>query len=336
MTRHLIVGVDAGTTAAVAALTFDGSVVGVKSGKELGLSSAVEYIMSLGKPSIIASDVDHLQELSSQLSKKFGIKLYTPEKSLTVNEKITITRGFHVSDSHQRDALAAALHAHSKHKNRLQKMSAQNMSDAAKHIVLQGNSITRSIQILAQKNPTPKPSLKPYQPLPQQSAEKKIISDLSKRVGSLTSIISEKDVELARLRSELEKTMRKKQKIVKVSKHTPSEGILQKISALERKASLLEMASAGDVFLVGVYPKVCCGITLCEQIPGDLSGIRVAFTSKSRIRELLLDKNIKVFDSKELKNEGGTYYIRAAALLEFDRRPPAVEQIISEYRRSRR
>jgi predicted RNase H-like nuclease (RuvC/YqgF family) len=84
---YLIVGVDPGTTKGIAALDFRGNVVGVLSGKEMGLDAVLEYLIGLGTVSVVATDVcpapDFVLKVASRsLAQSFMFRP-NPRKSLT-------------------------------------------------------------------------------------------------------------------------------------------------------------------------------------------------------------------------------------------------------------
>ncbi len=106
----LIVGVDAGATAAFAVVDLDGNFVDVGSGRGWG---AAELALRVSKysPKVVACDTNPPNALSKKLAALFGAKLFFPKRSLSVLEKLFATRDFGCKNAHERDALAAALKA---------------------------------------------------------------------------------------------------------------------------------------------------------------------------------------------------------------------------------
>ncbi len=117
--KPLIVGIDPGIFTGVAILDLDGNVLDVFSGKNIDRYVIIRRIEEYGKPLIIASDVSPPPDTLEKLSTTFNAKLYVPPESLSQSEKEDLVKTYlqkigsaiSVTDSHQRDALAAALYA---------------------------------------------------------------------------------------------------------------------------------------------------------------------------------------------------------------------------------
>jgi len=117
--KPLIVGIDPGIYTGIAILDLDGNVLEVFSGKNIDRHSIIRKIEEYGKPLIIASDVSPPPDTLEKLSSTFNAKLYVPSQSLSQSEKEDLVKTYlqkmecsiPVTDSHQRDALAAAIHA---------------------------------------------------------------------------------------------------------------------------------------------------------------------------------------------------------------------------------
>jgi len=116
----LTIGVDPGTTTALAVLDADGNVIELKSSKDLTTSDIIERVESLGRPAVVATDVTPVPKAVERIAKSLGARLYTPKRDMTVDEKRELVKG-HLSrvkrgptpsDTHQRDALAAAIKAY--------------------------------------------------------------------------------------------------------------------------------------------------------------------------------------------------------------------------------
>jgi uncharacterized protein len=341
MNRHLIVGVDPGTTTAVAAIGLAGELIGLHSSKDMGVSQVVNYIISLGRPSLIASDVNPPPGFVADVATKFGVRLHAPDKPLQVTEKLELTRSYETGDAHQRDALAAALNAYLAYNKKLEKIEALGLPEEVKHMVLQGNSISaakNALETAAQRTPDPEPPKESNQRQP--TAQEQMIKDLQKRVKTMQEVIEERDTQIGALREELAATRRVKH--TRAEKR-PDEGrkimsLQQQLHQMRKKESLLKNMVFRDLIPVGAYPQVIDGFTVLEDKPGDLSGIKTAFTSKGKVREHLLAHRITVYDSRELRTEDEIHYITQKRLLELERPPEKkadLEKIVNEYRLGR-
>ena len=106
-------GIDLGTTTGIAILDTNGSVISLSSKKETTKNEIVKHIMKFGNPLIIASDVNPLPKGIEKLASAVGSKVFYPNISMTYKEKVKIVDDYKekIGDSHQKDALAAALRA---------------------------------------------------------------------------------------------------------------------------------------------------------------------------------------------------------------------------------
>jgi len=129
--KSIIVGIDPGITTGIALIDFDGNILDIKSSKIISRSILIRYITDYGIPSVIATDVNPPSNFVVKIAKMLNARLYYPNKVLLVNEKHEIVQNFlkdkkiKVEDSHQRDALAAALKAYFSLKNIFDKVDSQ-------------------------------------------------------------------------------------------------------------------------------------------------------------------------------------------------------------------
>ena len=147
--KHLIVGIDAGKTAALACLDLEGKVVNVATGRFVGLEWFVSAIKDTGSPVIIASDKRKPDSLSVRLSTIFDAVLFAPETDMSVEKKKVIASKF-ASNFHERDALAAATTAYNVYVNKLrqaERMAKENNTDAdrVKAMVIKRYSVYEAV-----------------------------------------------------------------------------------------------------------------------------------------------------------------------------------------------
>lgn len=109
--KSLILGVDPGTTIGLAALDLDGNLVDLKSSRQMSLKDVVEYILSLGQPVVVASDVAKMPASVEKIRRLFQAVAYSPKEDKTQEEKATLCGDFPYSNDHERDSLAAAVEA---------------------------------------------------------------------------------------------------------------------------------------------------------------------------------------------------------------------------------
>ncbi|MEM0351064.1 MAG: DUF460 domain-containing protein [Archaeoglobaceae archaeon] len=109
--RYLIVGIDPGTTTAVAIIDLSGNLIKVKSQKDWKLADVLEFINSHGKPVIIATDKKNPPEFVNKVRASFNAILYSPKEDLTTERKRSLTMHYKFLNDHERDALASAIDA---------------------------------------------------------------------------------------------------------------------------------------------------------------------------------------------------------------------------------
>jgi len=159
--RPLIVGIDPGMITGVAILDIDGEVLKVFSGKNIDRATIVKEVEKYGKPLIIASDVFPPPEALEKLASTLRAKLYTPQQSLSQSEKEELVKTYlenlespiEVEDTHQRDALAAAINAWKSFRTKLEqienyvsKMELDVDVDKIKADVIKGLSIAQAVE----------------------------------------------------------------------------------------------------------------------------------------------------------------------------------------------
>jgi predicted RNase H-like nuclease (RuvC/YqgF family) len=120
---HVVVGVDPGTTTAVAVVGLDGSVLDVFSSRTVDAAAVTEWIVEQGRPIVVAADVTPMPETVEKLRRSFDAAGWTPESDLPVDEKQHRTREEPYDDDHQRDAMAAALSAYDAHEDQFDRIA---------------------------------------------------------------------------------------------------------------------------------------------------------------------------------------------------------------------
>jgi predicted RNase H-like nuclease (RuvC/YqgF family) len=106
--KPLIIGVDPGSTSAVAAIDLEGEIELLKSGKNFPPREIIQRIVKAGKPVVVASDKKETPSKVKKISSSIGAKLFEPEKDLSSRRKKELGKG---TNSHEKDAVASAVHA---------------------------------------------------------------------------------------------------------------------------------------------------------------------------------------------------------------------------------
>ncbi len=151
----LIVGIDPGITTAYALLDGKGNLLKMRSSKELSLNRLLAEVTAEGKVLVIGTDVKHIPGLIEKFSARVGAKIIVPEEDMKVGFKDRITKPYNPHDDHQRDALAAALHAFKEMNPTLQKvdeamkrLGKEHLAAEVKLLVLKGFTITNALESL--------------------------------------------------------------------------------------------------------------------------------------------------------------------------------------------
>ncbi|MFB6156234.1 MAG: DUF460 domain-containing protein [Haloferacaceae archaeon] len=122
---HVVVGIDPGTTTAVAVVDLDGEPLEVYSTRTDDTAAVVEWIIERGRPVVVAADVTPMPETVEGFRRSFDAAGWTPTTDLPVDEKLHRTRDAAYDNDHERDALAAALFAHDDHADQFERIGAK-------------------------------------------------------------------------------------------------------------------------------------------------------------------------------------------------------------------
>ncbi len=147
--RYLIVGIDPGTTTAFAALDLDGNLLHLQSSRQMTMSDVIEALYKVGKPLIIASDVQDMPYTVEKIRRAFSAIAFTPKQDTSVETKVELTGPYQYMNDHERDALSAALDAfrHYRHKfqNLIKRIPPGHDLDEVRARVIRGQSLEHVI-----------------------------------------------------------------------------------------------------------------------------------------------------------------------------------------------
>jgi len=353
---HLIVGVDPGTTTALAAVTLDGEVLDIHSSRDMGVDQAVRHIMSLGRASLIASDVNPAPDYVQKIASSLGCPMFTPTESLSVAEKQELACGHQIDDLHSRDALAAALNAYRKYKNKLNKIGALGYDNEVKHRVLQGTSLGNVLKRMQAENKKPEPQRSMERPTRQpipQTPEAERIKSLEKQNRMLRDELRLKEAELAeskrqasaaktRFRQDLfrKPEFKQQEKVIDSMEYNISL-LKKKLNASSKLKDLWRQLASGKIAAVGFYPEVLSGLTLVNyRLTQDdlrkIRDVRLVFTDDPKNRSLLSKAGLNTADTGNVLRTQGLAYLPSGELQRLLSKPvKSLERIIHEYRSER-
>ncbi|RZB28628.1 MAG: uncharacterized protein AEth_01888 [Candidatus Argoarchaeum ethanivorans] len=217
---YIIIGIDPGTTTAVAALKLDGERLYLGSSRTTSTADTIETLSNLGRPLVIATDVNPIPHGVERIRRSFSAVPFIPPESLSVEEKIELTQDTLYANTHERDALAAALCAYKKYKNKFvqieRKLSNYANSDEIKAKVVKGESIDAALMQYTASKPktirvkkTVKFRVRDETAATRQKEEEQL-SILKEYIDDLQKQITNKDLEIKTLHNKL-KTLRTKE-----------------------------------------------------------------------------------------------------------------------------
>jgi predicted RNase H-like nuclease (RuvC/YqgF family) len=227
---YLIVGIDPGTTTAIAALDLEGNLLHLSSSRQMSMSDVTEVLYKIGKPLIIASDVHEMPYSVEKIRRAFNGVAYTPRQDMSVETKLELASPHPYRNDHERDALSAALDAYRSYKNKFQSILKRVPPgydlDEVRAAIVRGLSVEQAIGEIRGRE-TPVVTATPQVTVQSPGDERiRILDGTVKRLRSLVKELQEeskqKDREIIRLqgrlkriRSQREDKIRKENEIVK-------------------------------------------------------------------------------------------------------------------------
>ncbi|MDD5187270.1 MAG: DUF460 domain-containing protein [Methanoregula sp.] len=209
--RYLIVGIDPGTTTAVAALDLDGNLLLLQSSRQMNMADVIESLYRTGKPLIIASDVQPMPYSVEKIRRSFSAVAYSPKQDTSVETKMELTAPFQYGNDHERDALSAALDAYRQYRNKFQNLAKRvppgHDLDEVRAGVIRGQSLEL---VLGDMNATaPEPVTEaPAVPVDGRHDERvRVLDGMVKRLRAFSDELQEeiktRDYEIHRLQARL-------------------------------------------------------------------------------------------------------------------------------------
>lgn len=147
--KYAIVGIDPGTTTAIAILDLDGNLKSAVSSRTFSFADVVEHISASGDPLVIATDVVPTPATVEKAKRVFNAVLFTPPAEVSTEEKVNLAKRFGYANDHERDAIAAAILAYNSYKSKfaqVEKKCPPLLSiDEIKAMVVRGISVDSAI-----------------------------------------------------------------------------------------------------------------------------------------------------------------------------------------------
>jgi predicted RNase H-like nuclease (RuvC/YqgF family) len=196
---RVFVGIDPGTTTAVALVALDGRVLDVMSTRTADTSEVIEWIIEHGRPVVVAADVTPMPDTVERIRASFDAAGWTPDSDLPIDEKQHRTREEGYENDHERDAMAAALFAHDDHADQIQRVTEEiprelDRGDVVSRVVGDDESLTAVVADMTETE-EPEPESTSHDPR-ELTAEEQRIKDLEAQVDRLQAHVSDLEAEL--------------------------------------------------------------------------------------------------------------------------------------------
>ena len=219
---RVIVGIDPGTTTAVAVVGLDGTVHARFSSRTADTADVTEWIIEQGRPIIVAADVEPMPETVEKFRRSFDAAAWRPTTDLPVDEKLHRTREHPYENDHERDALAAALYAYDDHEDQFERIAAKtpprlDREAVIARVVAGDQSVETAVADLrdddGEDDADEEPESDPTEPdLTEEEAEirrlRERVERLEGHTESLEDDLDERDERIAELEDELEEAKR--------------------------------------------------------------------------------------------------------------------------------
>ncbi|MBX0295643.1 DUF460 domain-containing protein [Haloarcula nitratireducens] len=240
---HVVVGVDPGTTTAVAIVGLDGEVLDVYSSRTSDRADVIEWIIERGRPVVLAADVTPMPETVEKFRRSFDAAGWEPERDLPVDEKKHRTREERYENDHERDAMAAALYAFDHHESQFDRVAEKvppqhEVGHVVDRVVAGEESVEAVLRDLEGEDESEEAATG-HQPRELTEEEKEIrrlearidrledhVEDLKGTIQQKDDRLEEKDKQLEKARQEGRREVRKDREVTRLERRN---------DALERK-----------------------------------------------------------------------------------------------------
>jgi len=232
---HVIVGVDPGTTTAVALVGLDGEVLDVHSSRTVDAADVTEWIVERGRPIVVAADVTPMPETVEKLRRSFSAAGWTPDRDLAVDVKQHRTREEAYDNDHERDAMAAALGAYDDHEDQFDRIATkvpprENVGEVTARVVAGEESVESVLADLSDDGDEDKDETE-HTPRELTDEEKEIkrlrarverleghVDDLKETIQQKDDELDQKERELSQARSEERRSVRKDREVTRLER----------------------------------------------------------------------------------------------------------------------
>ena len=336
--KPLIIGVDPGSTSAVAGIDLEGELELLESGKNFPPHEIIEKIIEAGKPVVVTSDKGKMPSKVDKIASSMGAETYVPDEDLVQEKKSELGRG---DNSHEKDAVASAINAYN------------NMQREIRKIEKYSEKLEEDRAVIADRYFSDKPlrpdddederkeeaiEVKESEPQrdrdPEKERMKAKIENLEEQVNELKSEIGEMEAENDRLRGKLEKVKEKdRQEVLKEQEITKREAkIKDKDNRIDELEENLKQAEIREEQYRKAIEKLSNGGELIEIVTHRTD--EVPDRSLTRSEELQEELEAQGFDIRHVEEVEAVEMERYAVVDEFPK-AKNFRKVIDEYRESR-
>ena len=209
------------------------------------MSSVIEALYRVGKPLVIASDVQEMPYSVEKIRRAFSAVAYTPRQDTSVDSKLALTAGHPYENVHERDALAAALDANlqyqHKFRNLIKRVPPGHDLDEVRARVIRGQALDQVLVDLHAVVPVTPAEEAPAAPVQARHDERvRVLDGIVKRlrtyVAELQEEIKAKEYEIHRLQARLRNMNdRRDEQIAKDGEVAKRDAIIQSLKKRLRK-----------------------------------------------------------------------------------------------------
>jgi len=242
--RYLIVGIDPGTTTAVAALDLDGNLLLLQSSRQMNMADVIESLYRTGKPLIIASDVQPMPYSVEKIRRAFSAVAYSPKQDTSVETKMELTAPFQYGNDHERDALSAALDAYRQYRNKFQNLAKRvppgHDLDEVRAGVIRGQALEQVLGDMNAEVPEPVTAAPAVVADGRHDERVRVLDGMVKRLRGFVAELQEevklRDYEIQRLQARLRASHSERDmQFAKDAEMTKRDAIIQSLKKRLRK-----------------------------------------------------------------------------------------------------
>ena len=207
----VVVGIDPGTTTAVAVVDLDGELLNVTSSRSSDTAEVIKWIIERGRPVVVAADVRSMPSTVEKIRRSFDAAGWTPEDDLRVVEKkrATSENEYRLENDHERDAAAAAVFAYRDHAEQFDAVSKKTPRDVDEDDVLGrvlSDELSVETAIEAVTEDEKEDEHDPREPTEEEKQIRRLekqVARLKEHVGSLEERLERKNDEIDELEDDV-------------------------------------------------------------------------------------------------------------------------------------